>query len=103
MDIKQPAPIIISHTTDPLLVGGALEFINAIALSRHNAIPPPPPEILFTATDAGRVVGTIALDFANSERPLPLEQIYSFPTPPFSENSPRTAVAQYGRWMSTVP
>ncbi len=90
--------ITVALAKDPALIQNALLFINAIALEAHNASPPPPPKILFTATN-GSIVGTIALDIGDESQQLPLEEIYQFITSPFSSEFQRKDVAQYGRWM----
>lgn len=65
----------------------------------HFNTKPDPPQILFTGFCGDMIVGTMALDFASSDKQFPFEHVYGFDqglTPwPFS----RDDGTQYSRWI----
>lgn len=76
------------------------DFISVQYAQRIGVIPPLP-EIIFAAMINSDVVGTIALEFSNRNKPLPFEKIFLLnQTNPF-HTVLRNESIQYSRWTST--
>lgn len=95
--------IAISLLKEKDELAAALRFIDEIAFRWHKCRPPPPPQVLFGAYRGKEIVGTIALDFGDQDRPLPIERIWSFDADRTPLPFQREAIAQYGRWMAITP
>ncbi|TSC89201.1 MAG: hypothetical protein G01um10143_582 [Parcubacteria group bacterium Gr01-1014_3] len=80
----------------------ALEFINKVAFNHYKCQPPPPPDVLFVATNGSEIVGTTGLDIGEVNKPLPLEIIYEFDKAKTPWPFHREKNIQYGRWMVTM-
>lgn len=93
--------LIIEIVRDPIEAARVSEFVNTIAYNRHQASPPPPPDILFGAYYKRGVVGSAGLDFWDDKKDLPLKQHWRFDQTPLP-CSPETTV-QIGRWMAIRP
>ncbi len=79
------------------------DFVTQQYAKRMSVIPPLP-DILFAAIDEGKCIGTIGLEFSDTDgNPIPCEHIFAFNPSQLQMPVPRTASAQYSRWTVTDP
>jgi hypothetical protein len=91
----------IRQLSDPAEIQQAEELMRQIALDRHGCLPPKTSPILFGAISEGRVVGTIGIEFGETERPLSLETIYDFDRTGSPWPFARERIVQIGRWFAS--
>jgi hypothetical protein len=82
--------------------GQAIALFSAVLGESYNVGPPPPSQLIFTATQGAHIVGTLGVDFGNAQKPLPLEAIYEFNYNSFAWKFDRDKTAQFGRWATTI-
>lgn len=101
--LEKNNPIVISLVTDIQERQRVIAFINKVAFKWHQCFPPPPPPILFVAKQESEIVGTIAFNFGDKNRPLPLERIYGFDYSKTPWPFVREKITQYGRLTAIIP
>ena len=100
--MRRAVPIVIDLVQNDKERQEALEFIDQKYLEIFETTPPLS-QNLFTARCGVDIVGTMGTDFCNEKEKLRLEKIYQFDhhLTPFPVI--RDQIAEYGRWVATVP